>query len=318
MKTKIVYVLVSQESDYYYEMLQLSHYSLRLYHPKDTVEVVMDEDTHQRLVEKQAAMLNDVTPVVVPIPSEYTIMQRSRYLKTSLRQHVKGDFLYLDCDTIIYNSLSDIDTMNVSIAMNSYGNDEFCYRNSYHVRYCEKAGFLNLDGEPYYNSGVFFVKDVAITHKFFDVWHQQWILSLHNGEPHDQPALCQSNKKTNYIIEELPAIWNCMIETHVDINKIKIRHYFSGNICLLSSMIFTHIRKTGIKDGLDNLVHNPHTICESILTISDEKVIQFICSDSFYIYEAIPNLYHYLSKINGLLTNLYMFCSRLKRLAQNI
>ena len=38
MRTKIVYVLVSQETDYYYEMLQLSLYSLRLYHPNDVVE----------------------------------------------------------------------------------------------------------------------------------------------------------------------------------------------------------------------------------------------------------------------------------------
>ena len=46
MNTKVVYVLVSNKNDYYVEMLQLSLYSLRIFHPDDIVEVVMDEKTY--------------------------------------------------------------------------------------------------------------------------------------------------------------------------------------------------------------------------------------------------------------------------------
>ena len=93
MRTKIVYVLVSQESDYYYEMALLSLYSLRLHHPKDVVQIVMDEDTHQRLTAMESPILSSATPIVVSIPERFTVMQRSRYLKTKLTEIIEGDLL---------------------------------------------------------------------------------------------------------------------------------------------------------------------------------------------------------------------------------
>ena len=146
MRTKIVYVLVSQETDYYYEMLLLSLYSLLLYHPKGDaeVEVVMDEDTHQRLVGKKAEMLNDVTPIVVSIPPEYTVMQRSRYLKTQLRQLVKGDFLFLDCDTLICDRLDDVDNIKANVAMVSDANYILKKCSPYARELCKRAGFQDF------------------------------------------------------------------------------------------------------------------------------------------------------------------------------
>ena len=104
MKTKIVYVLVSQESDFYYEMLLLSLHSLRLYHSREDTEVVvvMDQDTHTRLQEMRATLLKEITPLPVDVPSDYSIKQRSRYLKTNLRELLRGDFLYLDTDTVLF------------------------------------------------------------------------------------------------------------------------------------------------------------------------------------------------------------------------
>lgn len=52
MNTKIVYV-VRRKSDYYVEMLRLSLASLRLYHPNDSVEIVMDDETYLFLTKKE-------------------------------------------------------------------------------------------------------------------------------------------------------------------------------------------------------------------------------------------------------------------------
>ena len=116
MNTKVVYVLVSNKNDYYVEMLQLSLYSLRMFHPEDIVEVVMDEKTYSRLVKQRHRLLVDVKPIVVEIPTEYSLMQRSRYLKTRLREIIVGDFLYLDTDTVIADSLAAIDDFQWDMA----------------------------------------------------------------------------------------------------------------------------------------------------------------------------------------------------------
>lgn len=307
---------MSQENDYYYEMLLLSHYSLRLYHPKGDTEVVlvMDTDTHQRLVDKKTAILDDVTSVVVDIPAEYTIMQRSRYLKTSLRQRVEGDFLYLDCDTIIYNSLNGVDSFDVDIAMVSDENDELCYRNSLSIEYCIKAGFLQLEGKPYYNSGVIYAKNNQTTKLFYNTWHCLWNESVKKGVPQDQPSLCQTNVNHGYPIIELPYIWNGMKVGKISINDIKIRHYFSGINTLCYSQILVYIRKTGHVNGLDNLLRHPYTICESALNISDERFIRYIYTEQFHIYESSYNRYQRLSFLFTFLSKIYLFVSKIKRI----
>ena len=116
MNTKVVYVLVSNKNDYYVEMLQLSLYSLRIFHPDDIVEVVMDEKTYSRLVKQKHRLLADVKPIVVEIPKEYSLMQRSRYLKTRLREIIVGDFLYLDTDTVVAGPLGEVDHFSGVIA----------------------------------------------------------------------------------------------------------------------------------------------------------------------------------------------------------
>ena len=49
MKTKIVYVVVSDEHDIYLEQACLSMHSLRLYNPDAMITVVLDKHTNIRL-----------------------------------------------------------------------------------------------------------------------------------------------------------------------------------------------------------------------------------------------------------------------------
>ena len=158
MKTKVVYVLVSQESDYYYEMLLLSLFSLRLYHPLGDAEVVvvMDRDTQQRLIDIKADILDEVTPIVPDIPQGYSTMQRSRFLKTSLRAFITGDFLYLDTDTIICRSLCEVDSFDgdfCAVLDNHKGNTP---EKQIDALSNELKRWKKLKGTTAYNSGVFF------------------------------------------------------------------------------------------------------------------------------------------------------------------
>ena len=54
--------------------------------------------------------------IVVNVPDGMNKMHRSRYLKTTLRQHISGDFLFVDADTVITCDLSEIDEVDMEIA----------------------------------------------------------------------------------------------------------------------------------------------------------------------------------------------------------
>ena len=237
MKTKFVYVLTSDDTDYYYEMALLSIHSLLRYHPKATVFLVMDEDTFNRLKERHSSILNKTTPVAVFIPKEYTKMQRSRYLKTRLPHFVNGNFLYLDTDTIICNSLKEIDQMgqmdiNLGLVMDGNGASSIrgSFTRKYHIALTQNAGFSQMEEEPFYNGGVIYAKDNPITHLYFDTWHDSWKQSLLKGLSQDQPALYQTNKILNHPEKELPGVWNCQVyytQALSYIPKAKVLHIYA-------------------------------------------------------------------------------------------
>lgn len=299
MKTKIVYVLVSEETDYYYEMVLLSLYSLRLYHPNgDTeVELVMDEASYQRLVDKRAAILDDVTPIVVPIPPEYTKMQRSRYLKTQLRQLVKGAFLYIDNDTIICNRLDEIDEESADVAMVADVNsDLLLIANQHSIDRCNAAGFPDVIGKPYFNSGVAFVKDTDAAYNFFIKWHVNWQKSMMQGVNYDQPALCQSNIESDYIVKELSGVWNCQIFCNGAINYLKgkkIIHYYTLFNSCSKKILFDQIRTKGyVDDYFCALTCNPsYDLCISVFTANERLVYGYLFSEMFSVYVNTPSLF---------------------------
>lgn len=317
MKTKIVYVLVSQETDYYYEMLLLSLYSLRLYHPKDTVEVVMDEDTYQRLVDKQAAMLNDVTPIVVPIPSEYTVLQRSRYLKTSLRQIIKGDFLFLDNDTLICDSLADIDNVEADMAMVAECNWSLPLKDMPGIERCKKAGFGDLTGEANFNSGVIYVKDNQKAQDLFCNWHKMWKHSVKNGVPFDQPALCKANKNKNKCIKEIPYVWNYQLfcgNGYISKNNCHILHYrtIRNNLSLITLM--NQIKKDGhINSQVGKVAKLPRTVGFAAVTLSDKRFLDYLYSEMISVYDQVPPLFKFCELLSHYLAKPIQIVSRIKQ-----
>ena len=253
MKTKLVYVLVCNESNYYYEMVAMSLYSFRLYHPTDAVEVVMDRDSYKYIEGKQTSFINDVTPVVIDIPSNYNVVQRSRYLKTNLRQFVVGDFLYVDCDTLVCSTLSEIDSVSADIAMVSDMNRVFPLTNGSRSREINlQAGFSPREDEPYFNSGISFVKDTPAAHHFYELWFQNWQKSLERGVPKDQPALRETNTGLGFPIQELSAVWNCQLggDNTRCLYKSKILHYLNVlDFGQVKNGILGRIRKRGCVDG---------------------------------------------------------------------
>ena len=116
MKTKIVYTLISSKNDIYLEQMWLSIYSLRIYNPTSFIMVLVDKNTYSYLTEKTSLipLINQIK--IIDVPNNYSAKEKSRYLKTSVRQNVSGPCLFLDTDTIITSSLTELDDLKVDIA----------------------------------------------------------------------------------------------------------------------------------------------------------------------------------------------------------
>ena len=260
MQTKIAYALVSKGDDIYAAMQLVSLHTLRVRNPQAEVFVAMDETTHQRLEELHSPILTDATPVVVSIPPEYGQVQRSRYLKTTMRERIQGDYLYLDGDTMVSDSLADIDDVKGDIAMVTDLNRPIeMGRIEYGIRMAKKAGLFveGTEKEPYFNGGVMFVRDTEVTHAFFRKWHELWKKSVGNGVNLDQPALCETNRTMGHLIQEIPGIWNCQYrflqyryyEPYA--KKAKILHYYTTfGLGAFLSVLMNRVQAKGRVDAI--------------------------------------------------------------------
>lgn len=301
MKTKIIYTLVSDESDYYYEQALMSLHSLRLHHPSLVVVVlVVDETTNNTLKGKREEIKKYVNNIVsVHVPDEYDKKQSSRYLKTNLRQYVRGDYLFIDCDTVICKSLSEIDKIEASIAMVSDINGDLPLKDETIIKRCETAGFGNLEGKPYFNSGVIYAKDTPEVHHFYEEWHNNWKVSVNKSIVFDQLALCKTNADNGYLINELPAIWNCQFKYTQGYKYLRnaiIMHYFNpndtNNWSLPTDMVFETIKKNGsINTTTDYLIRHPKNVLYTVMTINKEHSYRYFNSEMTYIYYCQPRLY---------------------------
>ena len=232
MGTQFVYVLVSSEQDYYLEELWVSLYSLRQYHPSERVIVLTDDPTSER-ISQQPSLASLITETkVIPVPENYPTKDRSREIKTSIRNLIDGNFLFIDTDTVITGPLDDVDNLPVqNIAMVPELHGSFKNHLTYdYVRTDVKRIFdVDASDSPYwFNSGCMLVKDNQLTRGFFRKWNENWNHSAFNkGNSTDQRALLCTDKQHGYIIECLPDVYNCQVAMSIEyLYDAKIVHFW--------------------------------------------------------------------------------------------
>ena len=117
MKTKLVYVLTCAPEATYIEQALISIWSARYHNPDAHIVLLVDDKTDQLLVGKRAEVLEYITEkVVVPFEDvNATMMYRSRWIKTQVRDLVQGDLLFIDCDTIVNHSLDELDVLQCEV-----------------------------------------------------------------------------------------------------------------------------------------------------------------------------------------------------------
>ncbi|MBO6169303.1 MAG: hypothetical protein J6O51_04950 [Bacteroidales bacterium] len=249
MDTKIVYVLCSTESDVYFEQFLLSLTSLGIHDPDCDVEVVTDGETYRRLQAMGEILPERVSLKYVDIPEKGRDgFYNSRWIKTNLRQIVSGDFLYIDTDTVIARPLSGIDNIDADIAAVIDGNGQSRFVDRGERKKLDDAGMHGLGEGPYFNGGVFLVRDTAASHAFFSTWHSSWQKMVDAGARlYDQASLFKTNLESGQLIRELPGEWN--VQTCHDaaahyFKEAKVIHYYAA-LHTFDQIIIEHIKDNG-------------------------------------------------------------------------
>jgi hypothetical protein len=254
---KYLYVLTSSVKDAYYEQFLLSLFSFRMYNIHDRIILLVDTKTNESLTGKRSnyeKIISDIT--IIEPPEELSQQEISRWIKTSIRRYITGDFLFIDCDTIITDTLDLSSLQSVTLGsvldthvplINHHLKKEFAKRNKI-------AGFNTKTNDLYFNSGIILCRDTPETHVFFDKWHNLWIESNKRGISADQPSFNQTNNELDNIITELPGEWNCQISHNglPYLHNAKIIHYYATSLVsfvsaykLASPEILASIKLTG-------------------------------------------------------------------------
>jgi len=237
---KYLYVLTSNENDYYLEQAFLSMTSLRMHMPSAFISLLLDNNTETSLAGKRKNIIDLVNEFKsIKIDEKFTQKARSRWLKTSMRQNIEGDFLYIDGDTIIAEDLSSVENINIDVGAVLDSHLNLIERGKYSPARLKSIKALApklginqaFDLDVYFNGGIMFCRDNKVGHDFFNEWHRLWLKCFELGGVNDQPSLNLSNFILGSVIKELDGTWNCQVLDDGGIRYLynaKIIHYMSS------------------------------------------------------------------------------------------
>ena len=292
---KYVYVLTSTEKYLYYEQCLMSAFSLRYYMPDAEIIVLTDNKTAATFTGKRLEIKKYVSDIVsVDFPESAGNVERSRVLKTTIPEHIKGDFLFIDCDTIICESLSDIEELNFPIAAVLDGHVSLAEHKhrDYFLKREKKMGYIGTKKQGFHiNSGVILYRDSEKSRDFFKKWHELWEYSFRvKHDHHDQGAFNEAFYRCGFGEIQLSGEWNCQISQGglEFLENAKIIHYFSSEAAgknyisyykLADKSIQQRIKENGsIPEDIQKMILNPKFQFTKVHLLNDKRLISILQS----------------------------------------
>jgi lipopolysaccharide biosynthesis glycosyltransferase len=309
---KYVYVLTSNDTDLFYEQFYLSVSSLRLHNPACEIVLLLDKKTKDGLTGRRSAYEKIISEIkVIHTPDELNQKEVSRWIKTSMRQFITGDFLYIDCDTIITNSLDYTFAEHIKIGAVPDCHVPFRKHHYYKIFRDEnlKLGFNSIfQCDSYYNGGVIFCRDAPEVYTFFEKWHSLWKESRSRGNSQDMPSFNKSNYELHNTISEIGGEWNCQIGNNglPFLYTSNIIHYFATSLVFITSpytlaseSVLYSIKKSGaISAEILEKLQNPKSAFEPYSRIvADKDVLKVFDSSIFIVLRRLEKKYKNLFKM---------------------
>lgn len=265
---KYLYVLVGSKNGFYCEQTLVSMASLKNVQPDAFVTLLVDDQTDKSFVPELERIKKHVNEyVVVSIGETIAPVARSRYIKTSMRKYVQGDFLYVDADTVWSAPVDMADfTQDIMGVL-----DGHCLLTEHPLKKGIEEDFkkakCNPGVEQYVNGGVLFSKDSEVSKVFFDLWHKKWQETSRTGCFIDMPSLnCALKEIYENNVPLLPDVYNCQISRSWKyFAEAKLVHFFTGWMveCNEKPYIFQRksfwelVRKNGLDDYVVKMLKNP-------------------------------------------------------------
>ena len=323
---KYVYVLTSSNEDYYYEQFLLSLTSMQLYNPNAAIIVLTDKKTKQNLAgtrSKYEKLVSDIQ--VIDVPKEHSQKEASRWIKTSIHHYISDSFLYIDCDTIITQSLEHNfpDSIHIGAVLDTHVSLENHHKREDFQKEDKNAGFnSSINTNFRYNGGLIFCKSTSLSHEFFEKWHSLWIIGRNRGCSQDMPSFNQAHYETNNIITELGGEWNCQLSYNglPYLHDAKIIHYYATSLLnlahpyrLASAEVLSSIKENGeIQPEVYDLLHNPLAAFEqSTRIVSGKYILEVFDSPLFKSMIWLRDCHH--SVFNGINNIINFFISLFKK-----
>lgn len=280
----VCYILTDTEELMYYNEMLISLSSLRMQRFSGPVVILTDESTAAELQKQKRCEYKELGGAelrIVAVPGSYTQKEKSRFLKTSMRDLLSGDFLFLDTDTVVSEPLATQFDQELALVLDY--NIELQNRSAqsiYNVTSLNRECGYKLDMLfPYFNTGCIWAKDTSMVHGFFHDWHDEWKNCLRRGLHHDQPALNYINRMKGGVIQELPDVYNVQISASPSpinlIPRAKIIHYFNGGFDKIYLLQFPAVKANDIhSEMIQNILLAPkEAFSKSVLIPADKEVV---------------------------------------------
>ena len=264
---KFLYVLVGSKKGFYCEQTLVSMASLKNVQPDAHVSLLVDKLTALDFkIEIQKIQKYVDEYIIVPVEDDISSIARSRYIKTSMRKYVEGDFLYVDADTVWNAPIEKTDfTHDVMGVL-----DGHCLLTEHPLRRGIEADFkkvnYNPEVEKYVNGGVLFSRDSEVSKKFFDLWHKKWLETSMSGHFIDMPSLNYAVKQIGDTFALLPDTYNVQISRSWEFFfDAKIIHFFTGWQCdyfespylFQKKEFWNEIRENGLNESILKIISKP-------------------------------------------------------------
>ena len=302
-----VYVLVSGKNDLYYEQALMSTYSLRNLMPDANVVLLVDNKTEDSINSdslKRAEIKKYVSKIIsVQFDEKVSNVERSRLIKTSIPEYVDDDFLYIDCDTIIADNLSEIEKILYKTAGILDGHvmlNEHIHK-KYFLARDKKLGFHGTEAaECNINGGVIFARKCEESKNLFKSWNEAWKYSAYQKHDfHDQSALNEANYRTGLKMQLLDGEWNCQ-PSHgglAFLKNAKIIHYYSSEFSgknyipyykLADKELQNRIKTEGkIPDDIKKMIADPKFQFNKVHLINDQRIVSIMQSPIVFTFADI-------------------------------
>ena len=297
----VCYVVTDNEKLTYYNELVISLASLRKHGNDCPVVILTDKSTAAEIRKQKYDDLGELKAElrVIDAPASYSQKENSRFIKTSMREYVSGDFLFIDTDTVIAEPLNLCYNGELALALDY--NTDLKGRQEiddlHNLIQKNKLSGYTLDvAWPYYNSGCIWAEDTAKVHAFFHQWHEEWKRCRDLGVVVDQPALNYVNRVMEGLIQELDGVYNVQISSRVTpinlLHKAKIIHYYNGNFYRIYLLQNPEIRSLGYKiEDIQRIISCPKEAFHPSILLTPTKQTSVGPVKDTAIYSAMMRLY---------------------------